>query len=277
MPWKIEFALKFSLHWNIFIFQGFWGTRACPENKVCHEICRYIQYTFHIQDVWATFDCPEKQSVLWIHCIECTFHHSEFWTTCPCPENRVCPENFHCIEYSFTFRIFEQLVLALKNSVPWIHCIEYIFFIIQNFEQPALALKNRICPEIFHCIEIFFMFQDFWATCACPENRVCPEFFKPGGGRPPPPRTPLCIFMVSIPTQWIEKGFFSVWNKYQTHTSVRDWWKKLKNHELICFHSKRTGNMENKNNSPVNIRFVAKTSDIRNFSENIRSKWQHWW
>jgi len=27
----------------------------------------------------------------------------------------------------------------------------------------------------------------------------------------------------------------------------------------------------NKNNSPVNIRFVAKTSDIRNFSENIRS------
>jgi len=27
----------------------------------------------------------------------------------------------------------------------------------------------------------------------------------------------------------------------------------------------------NKNNSPVNIRFVAKTSDIRNFFENIRS------
>ena len=29
--------------------------------------------------------------------------------------------------------------------------------------------------------------------------------------------------------------------------------------------------MVSKNNSPVNIRFVAKTSDIRNFSENIRS------
>jgi len=27
----------------------------------------------------------------------------------------------------------------------------------------------------------------------------------------------------------------------------------------------------NENNSPVNIRIVAKTSDIRNFSENIRS------
>jgi len=29
--------------------------------------------------------------------------------------------------------------------------------------------------------------------------------------------------------------------------------------------------VKNKNNSPVNIRFVAKTSDIRNFSQNIRS------
>jgi len=39
--------------------------------------------------------------------------------------------------------------------------------------------------------------------------------------------------------------------------------------------------MANKNNSPVNIKFVAKTSDIRNFSANIRlklkhEKWQHW-
>jgi len=30
------------------------------------------------------------------------------------------------------------------------------------------------------------------------------------------------------------------------------------------------GNLENKSNNPVNIRFVAKTSDIRNLSENIR-------
>ena len=38
------------------------------------------------------------------------------------------------------------------------------------------------------------------------------------------------------------------------------------------------------NNNPVNIRFVAKTSDIKNLSENITSdvmlkyqKWQHWY
>jgi len=31
------------------------------------------------------------------------------------------------------------------------------------------------------------------------------------------------------------------------------------------------GNVVNKSNSPVNIRFVVKTSDIRNFSKNITS------
>jgi len=39
---------------------------------------------------------------------------------------------------------------------------------------------------------------------------------------------------------------------------------------LTYFYPKWEGNVENKNNTPVNIRFVAKTSDIRNFSENIR-------
>jgi len=34
---------------------------------------------------------------------------------------------------------------------------------------------------------------------------------------------------------------------------------------------KMRGNVANKSNTPVNIRFFAKTSDIRNFSENIRS------
>jgi len=41
---------------------------------------------------------------------------------------------------------------------------------------------------------------------------------------------------------------------------------------LTLFHRKRIGNVENKNNSPVNMRFVAKTSNIRNFSQSIRSR-----
>jgi len=49
---------------------------------------------------------------------------------------------------------------------------------------------------------------------------------------------------------------------------------------LTYFRPKMRGNMENKNNNPVNIRFVAKTSDIRNVSDNITSdvmlKYQKW-
>jgi len=40
---------------------------------------------------------------------------------------------------------------------------------------------------------------------------------------------------------------------------------------LIYIHPQKRENMENINNSPLNIRFVAKTSDIRNLSEHITS------
>jgi len=39
---------------------------------------------------------------------------------------------------------------------------------------------------------------------------------------------------------------------------------------VIYFQPRKRRNVEN-NNYPLNIRFVAKTSDIRNFSQNIRS------
>jgi len=40
---------------------------------------------------------------------------------------------------------------------------------------------------------------------------------------------------------------------------------------LTHFCPKLYGKFEKKNNSSVNIRFVDKTSDIRNFSQNIKS------
>ena len=73
------------------------------------------------------------------------------------------------------------------------------------------------------------------------------------------------------PMQWREKGLFSVWNDDQTHKRVKIGERNYKIANLICFHPTRIGNVGNKNNSLVNVRFVAKTSDIRNFSENIRS------
>jgi len=90
------------------------------------------------------------------------FYYSEFWATCACPENRVCPKNLHCIEIFFIFQDFWATCACPEKQSAWIHCIEYIFFVIQNFEQLALALKNRVCPEIFYSIEYTFYNQDFW-------------------------------------------------------------------------------------------------------------------
>jgi len=53
-----------------------------------------------------------------------------------------------------TFRMFEQLLLALKNKVCPEFTVVNVFFILQNFEQLALALKNRVGLENFHGVEI---------------------------------------------------------------------------------------------------------------------------
>jgi len=57
--------------------------------------------------------------------------------------------------------VFEQLALALKNRMcPEFTVLNIYFLSFRIFEQLALALKNN-CPEIFHCIEVFFIIQDF--------------------------------------------------------------------------------------------------------------------
>ena len=92
-----------------------------------------------------------KFSLYWIHFL--TFRIFEQLAL-----DRVCPENFHCSGYAFGFRIFEQLALALKKTaIPeFFHCIEYIFFIIQDLWATCACPEKQSCPENFHCIEIFF-------------------------------------------------------------------------------------------------------------------------
>jgi len=59
-----------------------------------------------------------------------------------------------------SFRIFEQLALALKNRVAQkFFAVWNILFTFRNFEQLALALKNRGWPEIFRCIEYIFYYS----------------------------------------------------------------------------------------------------------------------
>ena len=94
-----------------------------------------------------------------------------FWGTCACSENRVFPESFHCIEYSFYIQDFWATCAFPENRVPWILCIEYIFFITQNFEQPALALKTEFALK--------FSSWRHWATCTPTGWRKCMASFNP--------------------------------------------------------------------------------------------------
>jgi len=41
--------------------------------------------------------------------------------------------------------------VALKIFTVW-----NILFTFRIIEQPALALKNRVCPGIFRCIQVIF-------------------------------------------------------------------------------------------------------------------------
>jgi len=54
-------------------------------------------------------------------------------------------------------------VLALKNrGCPEFTVLKINFLLFRIFEQLALALKNRVYPGIFHCIEyVLFIIQDF--------------------------------------------------------------------------------------------------------------------
>ena len=77
-----------------------------------------------------------------IHCIENIFAVHDFGATCACPENnRVALKIFVVVNILFVFRIFEQL---------------------------ALALKNRVSPESFHCIEYIFYYSGFLSNLRLP-------------------------------------------------------------------------------------------------------------
>jgi len=50
------------------------------------------------------------------------------------------------------------------------------FLPFKIFEQHALALKNRVCPEIFQSIEYIFCHSGYLSSSALAmKNRVCPE------------------------------------------------------------------------------------------------------
>ena len=198
---------------NLFAVHDFWATCACPEkSELPWNFSLYWIYFLHSGFLSNFVLAPKNRVALIFFTV---FEHvflsfSIFEQLVLALKNRVALKFFAVWNMLFTFWIFEQLALALKNrgfpefSVPniyyysgilnnlrllwqkqkvsWIHCIECIFFLLfRIFEQLALGLKNRVYPEIFHCIEILFYHPGFLSHQRLPWN------FSNPGGRPPLP------------------------------------------------------------------------------------------
>ena len=132
---------------------------------------------FYNSDFWTTF-LPWKTVALKLFIVLKYFlSFRTFEELALALKNRVSPEIVHCIEIFFIFQDFlATFACPEKQSVPWIRCIEYVIFIIQNFEQFALALKNRVALKIFTVLNIIFTFRIFEQLVLALKNRVCPEF-----------------------------------------------------------------------------------------------------
>jgi len=66
-----------------------------------------------------------------------------------------------------------------RVNIHWIHCFEN-FFTVQHFWTTCrlLALKNKVFPENFHCIDrILFKFRIFEQLALALKNRVALKFF----------------------------------------------------------------------------------------------------
>ena len=166
-PWKTEFALKFFTVLNL---------------------------SFTTQDFWATCACPEKQcalnSLYWIY----IFYHSGFLSNMRLPwKIEFTLKFFTVLNILFTFRIFEQLALTLKNRVcPEFIVLNIIFYHSGFLNNLHLPWKKEFALKFSTVLNVFFIIQDFWATCACAENRVYLEIFQANGETAtPPPLTPM--------------------------------------------------------------------------------------
>ena len=131
---------------EIFSVQHFWTTCTCPKKQSFPwKFSLYWLYTFYHSGFLSNLCCPEV-----FHLIEYTFYIQDFWATCACAEKQSCPEIFHCFEIVLLFRNFEQLALVLKTefALKFFTGLKHFlsFRILSNL---ALALKTEFALKIF--------------------------------------------------------------------------------------------------------------------------------
>ena len=136
---KTEFPLKFYTVLNIFFtIQDFWVTLCFPWKTEGALNSQYWLYIFYQSGFLSNLRLPWKTELPWyFYCIKHVFYITqEFWVTCAFPEkNRVAHKFFAVWNILFTFWIFEQLALSLKNRrFPEFTVRNVYFLLFRSFE-----------------------------------------------------------------------------------------------------------------------------------------------
>ena len=142
----------------------------------CSEIFRCIEMFFTIQHFWETLRLSWKtecalNSLYWIH----IFYHSRFLSTCS--EKQSCSEISHCIENNFDHsRFLSNLCLLWKTVVLKFFTVLKYVLSFRIFEQLSLALTTEFALIFLTVLNIYLSFRMFEQLCACPEIIHCIEY-----------------------------------------------------------------------------------------------------
>jgi len=118
-------------------------------------------------------------------------------------KSRVCPEIFHCIEYTYNIQDFWAIcACSEKESVSWIYCIEYVFFIVQDIWATLRLPWKTELPWNFSLYWSIFYHSGFLRNLRLPwKQSLHWKFLRRGACRPldPSPRTPMSRIENRVP------------------------------------------------------------------------------
>ena len=172
------------------------------KNRVCREIFHCIKYIFYHLEFLSNLPLLRKTEFALKFCtlLGITLD-SGFLSNLGFPWKTVCLEFTVVNIYFLSFRIFEQLVLALKNRVALkIFTALKHFLTLRIFEQLAFVLKTESALNSLYWIYIFYHSR-FLSNLRLLWKESFPwNFSRRGSGRPsrPPPRTPMIVYQYLV-------------------------------------------------------------------------------
>jgi len=211
MPWKIEFALKFFTALKYFYLSGFLRNLRLPwKQSLSWIFSLYLIYFLH-SGCLSNFCLPWKteyvlNSLYWMYFLsfrilnnlrlpwKFSLHwNNEFWGTCAALKTEFFLKYFTVLNIVFTFRIFEQLVLALKKKVcPEFTVLNIYFLSFRILNYLRLPWKTEFTLKFFTALKYYLSFRKYFTVLNIvftfrifEQLELALNFSSRGGGRPP--------------------------------------------------------------------------------------------